>query len=70
MQLQLRTVLNYVHPLKSFVYADMRLLSRKGTECAHIEARLVPRKNSRGRCCGCNQPRATYDHQPERRFGA
>jgi transposase len=68
MQLQLQTVLNYVHPLKSFVYADVRLVPREGTPDSRIEARVVPRKNSRGRCSGCNQPGATYDHQRERRF--
>jgi hypothetical protein len=35
---------------------------------AHIEARLAPRKNSRARCSRCDQPGATYDHQPERRL--
>ena len=48
MQLQLQTVLNYVHPLKSFVYADVRLVPREGTPGSRIEACVVPRKNSRG----------------------
>lgn len=68
MQLQLQTVLNYVHPLKSFVYADVRLLSREGIRGVRIEARVAPRKNGRGRCSGCNRPGPTYDHQPERHF--
>jgi len=65
MQLQLQTLLNFVHPIKCFVYTDVRLV--KGTG-ARIEARVVPRKNSRARCCRCDRPGATYDHQPERRF--
>ncbi|MBU1910556.1 MAG: ISL3 family transposase [Verrucomicrobia bacterium] len=68
MQLQLQTVLNKVHPLKCFVYADVRLVPGKGAAAAHIEARIVPRKNSLPRCCRCGLPGTTYDHQPERRF--
>ena len=68
MQLQVQTVLNNVHPLKGFVYADVRLIRSQGAAVARIEARVVPRKNSRGRCSRCGRPGATYDHQPERRF--
>lgn len=71
MQLQLQTVLNKVHPLKSFVYADVRLVpysGRSGGAVARIEARVAARKNSRARCGRCDQPGAVYDHQPERRF--
>ena len=68
MQLQLQTILNNVHPLKRFVYADIRLVPGKGTAAARIEARVVSRKNSRPRCRRCDHPSATYDHQPERRF--
>ena len=68
MQLQLQTLLNLVHPLKSFVYADIRLLPRAGPQGATIEVRVQPRKNGRGRCVDCNRPGPTYDHQPERRF--
>ncbi len=67
MQLQLQTVLNHVHPLKSFVYADVRLVAGKGPS-PRVEARVTPRKNSRARCRTCDLPGATYDHQPERRF--
>ena len=68
MQLQLQTVFNNVHPLKYFVYADIRLVPCKGAAAVRIEARVAARKNSRGRCGRCGQPGATYDHQPERRF--
>ena len=68
MQLQLQTIFNRVHPLKSFVYADVRLVPWKGAAGACIEARVAHRKNSRVRCGRCERPGATYDHQPERRF--
>ena len=50
MQLQLQTVLNKVHPLKSFVYTDIRLVPCLGAAGARIEAQVAPRRNSRGRC--------------------
>jgi transposase len=68
MQLQLRTVLNHVHPIKGFVYKDVRMVSSAGTRENHIEAQVVPRKNSKGRCAKCGEAHATYDHQPERSF--
>jgi transposase len=67
MQLQLQTLLNHVHRLKHFVYADVRLVPCQGAP-AHIEVQVLPRKNSRARCSRCSQPGATYDHQLERRF--
>jgi transposase len=60
--------MNYVHPLKSFVYADVRLVPRKGAPAMGIEARVEPRRGSRARCRGCKRLGATYDHQIERRF--
>jgi len=68
MQLQLQTVLNLVHPLKSFVYADVRLVQRSGSSDARIEARVESRKNSRPRCTKCQRLGPTYDHQPLREF--
>lgn len=69
MQLQLRTVLNRVHPIKRFVYADVRLVTNERVpETMHIEARVEPRTNSRGRCGVCDRPGPTHDHQFERRF--
>jgi len=65
-QLQLRTVLNHVHKLKSFVYADVRLVDHK--RGARIEARVEPRGNARSRCPHCSKPCPRYDRQPERVF--
>jgi len=50
MQLQVQTRLNNVHPLKGFVYDDIRLIRSPGAAAARVEAHVVPRKNSRGRC--------------------
>lgn len=69
MQLQLRTLLNRVHPIKSFVYADVRLVTPIPDMSARIEARIEPRKNSKPHCGKCKKPGPTYDHAPyERRF--
>ena len=69
MQLQLQTILNFVHPINPFVYAEVRFVSSKKSLAAHIEIRIAARKNSRARCSRCDRRGATYDHQPERRFG-
>jgi len=68
MQLQVQTVLNKVHPLRSFVYVDIRSVRRVGGAADHIDVQVAARKNSRGRCSRCDQPGPTHDHQPERRF--
>lgn len=66
MQLQLKTVLNRVHPIKGFVYADTRLVDMGGTP--QIEATIKERGGVKPRCGKCGKPCACYDHQPERRF--
>ena len=68
MQLQIRTLLKQVHPLKGVVYASIQLVPCKGAAADRIEVRVAPRKNSRACCCRCGRPGATYDHQRERRF--
>jgi transposase len=68
MQLQLRTVLNKLHPLKSFVYDDVRFMPDRSKAGVRIEVQVVPRKNSRGLCRECGRPGPTYDHERERRF--
>ncbi len=67
MQLALRTLLNRVHPLKRFVYDDIRLVSGK-KEPPEVHVHIVPRKNSRPSCYKCGQLGPTYDHLRERRF--
>jgi len=68
MQLELKTLLNHVHSFKGFVYQDVRLVRPEGKAAAHIEARIVARKNSKPRCGSCGKLGAVYDHQPERSF--
>jgi len=68
MQLQLRTIFNRVHPLKSFVYADVRLTPCQRTDAPMIKAKIMARKNSHPICSKCKRAGATYDHQPERVF--
>jgi transposase len=66
MQLQLKTVLNRVHPLKGFLYADVRLV--EGTRAPSIEATVHERRGSKPTCSGCGKRGAGYDHLHQRRF--
>ena len=68
MQLQLRTLLNHVHPIKGFVYDDVRLVACSREPGMQIEARIAARKNGKPVCSKCGKPGPTYDHQPQRRF--
>jgi transposase len=69
MQLQLKTILNHVHPIKGFVYADVRLVHLRGAKAAHVEATVRERSNGKPSCSKCGTPGPCYDHLPERRFG-
>jgi len=63
---RIETLLNKVHPLKSFVYAICRLeLSNAGPV---LVATIRPRKNGRVVCSGCGKTRRLYDRRDERRF--
>jgi transposase len=66
MQLQLKTVLNRVHPLKGFVYADVRLV--EGKRAPYIEATVRERRGAKATCSGCGTKGASYDHLHQRRF--
>jgi transposase len=48
--MQLKTLLNRVHPLKSFVYKQARLTETDGS--LGIEVVIEPRANSRPVCSG------------------
>ena len=65
MQVTIRTILNQVHPIKKFIYADIRLTEKSGL-C--IEAQIQPRKGSQAICSGCHQEAPGYDTLPERCF--
>ena len=63
----LKTILNRVHPLKSFVYAHATMSDSAGDPI--IEVRIEPQANSRPTCSGCGRKRPGYDRQPApRRF--
>ena len=65
--MQLKTLLNRVHPLKSFVYTEARFVD--ADQALAIEVVIEPRANSRPVCSNCGQRRTGYDHQPTpRRF--
>jgi transposase len=63
---QLKTILNFVEPYKSFVYKNVRWANPETK--TEIEVLIEPRANSRGICsdCGCRAP--GYDRLAERRF--
>ena len=63
MNLQIRTIMHRVLPIKGFRYAE----ARWADFCSDvIEIEIVPRKNSRGHCSKCDNRGPTYDHLPER----
>ena len=62
--MQLKTILNLVHPIKGFVYES----DRWDTQGVSILVTVRSRKNSRGVCSGCGRSGPTYDHGSPRRF--
>jgi transposase len=62
--MQLKTILNFVHPIKGFVYES----DRWDTHGVSILVTVRSRKNSRGVCSGCGRSGPTYDHGRPRRF--
>jgi transposase len=60
--MQLKTILNRVHPIKGFIYEKTEFVDRT------IEVRVRPRKRSRAYCSGCGRRGSTYDRLPVRRF--
>ena len=64
--IQIKTLLNKLHPIKRFVYAAVGIEKIAG--CDAIVADIRPRSNSRARCSGCGKPRPGYDHAAEPRL--
>lgn len=62
--MQIKTILNRVHPIKSFVYGRVRW-SADGQE---IEVELRPRAKCRPICSKCGESGPGYDTLPTRRF--
>ena len=57
--LTLKSVLNRVQPIKSFVYESVRFSEVLPDT---IEVAVVPRTGSKAQCSGCNRHGPTYDH--------
>jgi len=67
--MQLKTVLNRVHPVKGFVYEKIQLVEESGrANGCRLEASVRPRRRSKGACSGCSRRGATYDTGSPRRF--
>ncbi len=66
-RLHLKSILNHVEPLKSFVYKRERLVITAGGS-TEIEVDIEPRANSRPICSGCGEKRPGYDRLPTRRL--
>jgi transposase len=62
----IKTILNKCHKFKSFVYQSVILAGYCGEEI--IEVTIIPRKNSKAICSGCNTTAPGYDSLNERRF--
>ena len=62
----IKTILNKVHKLKSFVYQDVKPGVYQGSEVFNVT--VVPRRNSHAVCSGCLKPAPGYDSLAERRF--
>jgi transposase len=67
--MQLKTLLNRVHPVKGFVYEKVQLVEDGGERNGcRLEASVRPRRRSKGTCSGCGRRGRTYDTGPPRRF--
>ena len=64
--MQLKTILNYVHPIKGFVYEAVRFFSAGDRFGLEVEVR--PRTGTKAVCSGCGQKRPGYDTLGARRF--
>ena len=67
--MELKTLLNRVHPVKGFVYqGDKTVADKSAPNGVRVEVEVRARRGSRGICSGCLKPGSTYDHLPVRRF--
>ncbi len=64
--MQLKTILNRVQKIKSFVYGAVRWVEEDGEPTIEIEVR--GRANSRPECSRCGRRGPGYDTLPQRRF--
>ena len=67
--MQLKTLLNRVHPVKGFVYEKIQLVpDSQQPNAVRIDVQVRPRCGSRGICSGCGRRGPGYDRLDERRF--
>lgn len=57
--IQLKTLLNRLHPIKRFVYKSCAIGEVSGREAIIVD--VAPRANSKPRCSSCSEPRPGYD---------
>lgn len=62
MSLTVKTILNRLHPLKNFVYQDVRWSPDKHR--SRIEVHIRPQRRCDGRCGKCREAAPCYDHSP------
>jgi transposase len=65
--MQVKTLLNSVHPLKSFVYTDVQRRPLNG-ETVVLEVLVKPRKNGRPLCSCCGEAGPVYDSLKQRGY--
>ena len=63
--MQVKTLLNRVHPVKGFVYEAVRFGDRDPDT---IEVTIRPRRGSRPYCSGCGRRGKTHDRLQQRSF--
>ncbi len=67
--MQLKTLMNRVLPVKGFVYEKIQLVEDDGQpNGCRVEARVRPRRRSKGACSVCGHRGPTYDTGRPRRF--
>lgn len=67
--MQLKTLLNRVHPVKGFVYEKQHLVEAcDEANGVGLEVRMRARRGSRGMCSCCGRRGATHDTLADRRF--
>jgi len=67
--MQVKTLLNRVHPIEGFVYESVRLAGdATAVNGSRIEVQVRPDRRSGGVCSSCGRRGPTYDRQAARRF--
>lgn len=64
--MQLKTILNKIHPVKGFVYTEVRWATLEDGLGLEVDVRA--RSGTRAVCSGCDTPRPGYDTLAPRRF--